>query len=448
MLAVFEFLLAALSFYISAWVVSSGDLGYARSLEGPLAPRAALLGALIVTGIAATGLYDIQQRLRFAGVWVRLIVGIGFAAIGLAVIGLLLPVVHRRALWLFALIVASVLIAALRYCFPLLLNPELFRRRVLVYGAGRRASSLLELRRRSDQRGFRIVAFLPADGDTIRLEDERVAAADLSLVDLAEQLDVTEIVVAMDDRRQGFPVRELLECKLSGINVVDLVPFLERETGRVKVELVHPGWIIFSEGFVHASKRRIVARVFDLIMSVGLLILTLPLMAAVCLAILLEDGRPLRFKQRRVGLMGKPFTLYKFRSMRKDAEADGGARWAQADDVRITRVGRIIRKFRFDELPQLVNVIRGDMSFVGPRPERPEFVAELAEKIPYYHERHYVKPGLTGWAQLSYPYGASEKDALEKLQYDLYYVKNRSLIFDLVILLQTAEVIVWRKGSR
>jgi sugar transferase (PEP-CTERM system associated) len=252
----------------------------------------------------------------------------------------------------------------------------------------------------------------------------------------------------MDDRRRGFPIRELLDCKSLGIDVVDILAFLERESGKVKVDLMEPSWIIFSEGFTRRGSRMAAFRLFDLGVSVTLLALSWPVMLLAALAILIEDGRPVLYRQTRVGMLGRNFELLKFRSMRKDAEIDGSARWAQLDDHRITKVGLWIRKLRIDELPQILNVIRGDMRFIGPRPERPDFVRELSEKIPYYHERHCVKPGLTGWAQLSYPYGSSERDALEKLQFDLYYVKNQSLIFDLMILLQTVEVVIWGKGAR
>jgi exopolysaccharide biosynthesis polyprenyl glycosylphosphotransferase len=206
--------------------------------------------------------------------------------------------------------------------------------------------------------------------------------------------------------------------------------------------------LIFSEGFEKPFWLRIVTRGADLLSAVILLVLAMPIMLAVALAIVLDDGWPVFYSQRRVGRMGKTFTLYKFRSMLRTAEADGAARWAQTTDRRVTRVGAIIRKLRLDELPQLFNVLCGHMSLVGPRPERPEFVVQLSEKIPYYPERHSVKPGITGWAQLSYPYGASDHDAQEKLQYDLYYIKHKSVILDLMILLQTLEVVLWRKGAR
>jgi sugar transferase (PEP-CTERM system associated) len=251
----------------------------------------------------------------------------------------------------------------------------------------------------------------------------------------------------MDDQRQGFPIRELLQCKFAGVDVIGILGFLERESGKVDVERLNPSWMIFAEGFTPRASRRIAARCLDLVGGLVLFALSWPIMIVVAAAVFLEDGAPVLYRQTRVGLHGHPFELLKFRSMRRHAET-GGAQWAQQRDPRVTRTGSLIRKLRLDELPQILNIIRGQMSLVGPRPERPEFVQGLAQKIPYYQERHCVKPGLTGWAQLQYPYGASEKDALEKLRYDLYYVKNQSFLLDLIILLQTAEVVIWQKGSR
>jgi sugar transferase (PEP-CTERM system associated) len=239
----------------------------------------------------------------------------------------------------------------------------------------------------------------------------------------------------------------LLRCRLSGIGVIDLIHFLERETGKVDVRLLNPSHIIFASGFTRNALRRFNVRALDIVGSLGLLLVAWPIFVVAAIAIYLEDRGPVLYRQARVGLEGRVFNLIKFRSMRVDAER-GRAQWATREDTRVTRVGRIMRKYRIDELPQIFNVLRGHMSIVGPRPERPEFVADLELKIPYYRERHYTKPGLTGWAQLCYQYGSSEDDAIEKLQYDLYYLKNHSLLFDLAILVQTAEVVLWQKGAR
>jgi sugar transferase (PEP-CTERM system associated) len=331
-----------------------------------------------------------------------------------------------------------------------MMDESIFKRRVLVYGVGQRTAAISSLRRRSDRRGFEIVGFVQPDGESVTVPVDRVLEASAGILDLCSRFDVHEIVVAMEDRRRGFPILGLLECRLAGLDVTELLTFLERETGRVRIDVLNPSWMIFGDGFRRDTLRLFSSRTLDLVASALLVTLSLPIMLLTMLAIKLEDGwrAPIFYGQARVGLGGQTFIVLKFRSMRTDAERDGQAQWAQKSDPRVTRVGAVIRKLRIDELPQILNVLAGHMSFVGPRPERPQFVAELAQKIPYYVQRHCVKPGITGWAQLCYPYGSSEQDALEKLQYDLYYIKNNTLLFDLAILVQTAEVVFMGKGAR
>lgn len=410
--------------------------------------RSVVFVGAVMLGLTATGLYQVRQRLTLHGVLTRIIISLGFAATILMVVYFMVPAVMvGRGWWALSLLITALFLGTTRAVFSRVVDRDLFRRRVLVYGAGKRAANLLQLRRRSDQRGFQVVAFLPVPGEERVITDERVDDSVGDLAALARKHDAEEIVIAMDDRRRAFPIRELLDCKFDGMHVIDIVSFLERETGKVKVDLMDPSWIIFADGFTQMSSRVHVFRLLDLVVCVGVLVLAWPFMLLSALAIFIEDGRPILYRQTRVGLQGRNFELLKFRSMYKDAERHG-ARWAERDDKRVTRVGAVIRKMRIDELPQLLNVLRGEMRFVGPRPERPEFVNNLTQQIPYYHERHCVKPGVTGWAQLSYPYGSSEKDAKEKLQFDLYYVKNQSLLFDLMILLQTLEVVIWGKGAR
>ena len=322
-------------------------------------------------------------------------------------------------------------------------------RRILVLGAGQRAEQFLQLRRQADQRGFKLVRFMKMPGDAeSELPQKRVRQMPRSLIEYCQRHEIDEIVIAQDDRRGKLPIRDLLECRLESIDITDVMNFLERETGKLNLTLVSPSWLIFENGFRRQLPRRIAQRVFDVISSSAVLLLASPIMLVTAILIYLEDRRPIFYRQERVGKGNVRFNVLKFRSMRIDAEAEGKAVWAKQDDDRVTKVGRVIRKLRIDELPQLINVLAGHMSVVGPRPERPEFVEKLSEQIPYYLERHRIKPGITGWAQLCYPYGSSEKDAFEKLQYDLYYVKNRTLVFDFMILLQTAEVVLWQKGAR
>ena len=332
-----------------------------------------------------------------------------------------------------------------------LAGEQVFKKRVIVYGAGRRAATLIQKQADGNLGGFRTIGFVPAMGDEpSAVSTERRIELRSTLLEHCRGHEVTEIVVAMDDGRAGFPFEAFLECRLAGIAVSDLTEFLERETGKVRIDLVHANWMVFSAGFERNSLQSYLERIFDVVASLALLALTWPLMILTVIAIKIEDGpaAPVLYQQTRVGERGQPFRLRKFRSMREDAERDGRAQWAVANDNRVTRVGRVIRKLRIDELPQILNVLTGEMSLVGPRPERPEFVSQLNTKIPLYRERHTIKPGITGWAQLCYPYGSNESDAAEKLQYDLFYVKNRTLLFYLAILVQTVEVILWGKGAR
>ncbi len=412
---------------------------------------AAVFGTANLISVLAFGLYSSRQRARTSGVFVRLVAAIGAAGVVTAAVFYTVP-----DLWLGRGVLAlssffSLIGAGLsRGVFVRMMDESLFKRRVLVYGVGQRTAAISGLRRRADRRGFEIVGFVQPDGESITVPMDRVLDASGGILELCTRLDVHEVVVAMEDRRRGFPILGLLECRLAGIEVTELLTFLERETGRVRIDVLNPSWMIFGDGFRRDPLRLFSSRMLDLVASAVLVIISLPVMLITIVAIKLEDGwrAPIFYGQARVGLGGQTFTVLKFRSMRTDAERDGRAQWAQKSDPRVTKVGAVIRKLRIDELPQILNVLAGHMSFVGPRPERPQFVAELAQKIPYYVQRHCVKPGITGWAQLCYPYGSSEQDALEKLQYDLYYIKNNTLLFDLAILVQTAEVVFMGKGAR
>ncbi len=427
-----------------------GLSSFAR-LQGPLWPRAVLFSGAMVASLLAFGLYSARQRARSAGIFIRVVAAVTSGIVLTAVCFYIIPdlwlgrgVLGLAALW------TGVIVMVLRLGFSRFVDETPFKRRVLVYGAGRNAAAVSGLRRRADQRGFVLLGFVRSQGEGLEVPEDRVLDPNNGLLDLCRGLNVDEIVVAMDDRRRAFPIAELLECRLAGFDVTELLTFLERETGRVRIDVLNPSWLIFGEGFKRGSLRLFTAGAIDIVASLLLLVVALPFMLATAIAIKLEDGwrAPVLYRQARAGLGGRPFNLLKFRSMHVDAESDGEARWAERSDSRVTRVGAVIRKLRIDELPQIINVLRGEMCFVGPRPERPQFVAELADRIPYYMQRHCVKPGITGWAQLCYPYGSSEQDALEKLQYDLYYIKNNGFLFDLSIVAQTAEVVFMGKGAR
>jgi len=280
------------------------------------------------------------------------------------------------------------------------------------------------------------------------VSSQRVIARGGPLEQVARQLRIDEIIVAVRQQRGGvLPLRSLLDCRLGGVRVTDLSRFFERVHGQVPIESLKVSWLIYGNGYRQNWRRTFMKRVFDILVAAVLLVLTLPIMFIVALMILLEDGGPIVYRQQRVGARGAVFTLLKFRSMSKNAEK-GNAVWASVNDDRVTRVGKFLRRTRVDELPQLLNVLKGEMSFVGPRPERPEFVAMLTERIPFYAVRHSVKPGLTGWAQVRYSYGATVEQSVKKLEYDLYYVKNHTLVLDLVILLETVRVVLLGEGAR
>jgi len=349
-----------------------------------------------------------------------------------------------------ASVFALFLMGVTRTLFFGVAGEDSFKRHVLVLGAGHRAKRLLEdLSAPLNRKGFRLHGCVPLKGEPVFLDRESIREIPGTLHDFVIKDRVDEIVVAVDDRRKGLPMDDLLECKMEGVSILDGASFYERESRKVALEMISQGWLVFSDGFNVSTVSGVRKRTLDLMASLTLLAVTWPFMLLTAIAIKFEDGwrAPVFYSQDRVGLNGRTFKVQKFRSMRTDAEKSGAV-WAQRDDNRVTRVGAFIRKVRIDELPQIFNVITGDMAFVGPRPERPVFVSKLAESIPFYNERHRVKPGITGWAQLCFAYADNEEDSREKLRYDLYYIKNQSLLLDILIILQTVEVVLFKKGSR
>jgi sugar transferase (PEP-CTERM system associated) len=325
---------------------------------------------------------------------------------------------------------------------------KMLRRRILVFGTGHQALAVKRALDHSDPSAD-IIGFFPGTNeDQPQVLPNLILSRSQSLTDTARNLKAEEIVVALSERRGGsMPLRELLDCKLQGIRVLDLASHFEQTLGQIRLDSLYAGWLIFGDGFSQGAFRTIVKRLFDIVCASILILLALPVMTITAILIAMEDGFPLLYRQERVGVNGRLFNVIKFRSMRRDAEKDGKPIWAQAKDNRVTRVGQFIRKLRIDELPQLFSVLKGDMSLVGPRPERPFFVDQLTKEIPFYAVRHSVKPGVTGWAQVRYHYGATVEDSAEKLQYDLYYVKNHSLLLDIVVLFETVGVVLTGKGA-
>jgi sugar transferase (PEP-CTERM system associated) len=380
----------------------------------------------------------------------RTCVSFGIAIFVVVTIYYLFPKFHvARSVLVFAVIFAFLGIMITRFLFYHIVNLERLKRRFLVIGSGKKAHELIKINDSFVHKGFTIVGFLALPDEISIVDQGKLISYDKKIIAIAEEYKVDEIVIALDDRNQNFPLNELLDCKMSGLTIMNMIAFYEREQGIISLENVNPSWLVSCDGFAQGDLRSLEKRCFDVIASLMLLGVAWPFMLLTALAIFLESGfkGPIIYRQIRVGENNHDFEVLKFRSMKPDAEKNG-AQWARQNDDRITRVGRVIRKCRLDELPQIFNVLRGDMSFVGPRPERPEFVQGFNETIPYYRERHRVKPGITGWAQLCYPYGADENDTIQKLQYDLYYVKNYSLFLDFSIMFNTVEVILWGKGAR
>jgi sugar transferase (PEP-CTERM system associated) len=320
-------------------------------------------------------------------------------------------------------------------------------KRVLVLGTGQLAGQMGKLIT-STRCNHVLTGYLRCGSEPVNVPECTIVGSEENIMETAKRENVHKIVVSMSEKRGVFPLESVLICKFSGIKVMDAPAFYENATGKLLLEHINPSWFIFSQGFKLTSMFRIVKRMMDLVVASALLILILPLLPIIAILIKLDSPGPVLFRQNRVGRGDTVFTLYKFRTMGVDAEKTTGAVWAQENDPRITSLGRILRKTRIDEIPQLYNVFRGDMSLVGPRPERPEFVKELKTIIPYYSGRHYLKPGITGWAQVCYPYGASVEDALEKLRYDMYYIKNGNIAFDLLIIIKTIKVVLFGRGGR
>jgi sugar transferase (PEP-CTERM system associated) len=399
----------------------------------------------------ALGLYDSKLRVNFRGVFRRLLMCVAVAFFILTMIN---PFYGQQILPIEILALASfvsfIVINLFRY-FTFKIDFFGFNRRVvLVLGAGERASIIeRRMRRDVDRQNFSVHGYIIMEGDSEEgIKEETRISLEGSLVNYVLEHGIEEIVVASDERRNNLPVDELFACKIRGVEITEILDFIERETGQIAVNLIYPSWVIYSNGFASVNYlRNTLDWFFNAVMAMVLFIVTWPVMLLTIILMKIDEGfrAPIFYFQERVGVDGEPFNIIKFRSMRLDAEKFG-AQMASEDDPRITKIGNYLRKYRIDELPQMYNVICGDMGFVGPRPERPEFVQGLIKNIPYYNERHNVKPGLTGWAQLKYPYGATEADSLEKLKYDLYYIKHRSFLLDLLILIRTVEVVLFGKG--
>lgn len=430
--------------------ISTGlSISYARNdvyfevLSAPLSLEPLVFISLTFVSLLTVGVYSRQFLTDMKMSLLAILIGHGFA---FGYMSIIFYIVKDIEIWRSALIPALVLSALgifiAHVIFDRLASVRLFRRRVLIFGCGQLAARALQAIEHSPY--LTCVGCQPCASEPVAVPAPLCLDKEASLFDLVRRFHADEIVTATADRRGHLPIDDLLECRLNGLQITDFSSFIEQQEGHVEIDGLQPSWIVYGGKVSNGPfAQRWAKRLSDIISGLLVMVFSAPVALLVAVAIFLESKGPILYRQKRVGLNGQEFTIWKFRSMKTDAEPHGQVLWASPDDQRVTRVGRILRRLRLDELPQIWNVLVGDMSFVGPRPERPEFVALLAREIPYYNYRHTVKPGISGWAQIYYPYGNTHRDALEKLKYDLYYVKNYSLVLDFIVLIQTLRVILW-----
>lgn len=412
---------------------------------------AMVFATVMILSMSALGMYQISFVEGVRATVSRLVPSaiLGFALITL--IFYLFPNIYvGRGIVGYMFLLAIPAITITRFIFFETSKRKLFQSRVMFLGSGALARECAMLAEDPEvKHKYNIVGYVPVANEICCISDEKLLISEGSLMDMVTRYDINEIIVTIEDRRGGaLPIRDLLDCKASGVKIVDSAAFFEREYCQIRVDSLQPSWLVFGNGFDQGYFRMACKTGFDVLASLLILISTLPVLLITALFIFLEDRGPIFYRQERVGKEGRLFMVLKFRSMSTDAERAGTPQWAATNDPRTTKVGRIIRVLRIDELPQIINVLIGDMSFVGPRPERPYFVEKLCQEVPYYNFRHSIKPGITGMAQVRYQYGASVEDALQKLQYDLYYVKNSSFFLDILIFIDTVQVVILGKGSR
>lgn len=450
LLLTIDCVLATGSFCLAYLLRFHFNLAEAINSMGALPPRTIAYAFWIMIGLLATGLYRARQRPRTSETVARVLIGIAIGGFCFILFFFMFPTLNTgRGVVSLAMAFTCMTVCIGRLVLLPVIDRNPVKTRVLVLGVGPVAMKIARLRRASDRRGFEIVGYIASnDFERAMAEQNKLLRPVISAEAVPEFSGVDEMIVALDERRGALPTEMLMGVKSRGIPVTDIISFLERETGRIDHDLLSPAWFVYTDAGFTDSIYRGLKRFVDVMLSAVIFVLASPIFLAVILLIWIEDGirAGVFYRQSRIGHGGRQFELLKFRSMRVDAESESGPLWSAKDDDRITFVGKLIRRFRIDELPQLLNVIKGEMSIVGPRPERPEFVELLNAEVPMFNLRHSVRPGLTGWAQLNFPYGASVPDAREKLTYDLYYIKNASLILDVLIFLQTIEVVIWGKA--
>ena len=440
--------------YAAVLIAAFLRLDSASFLSREVLGKALVIMAVCQSCLYYNELYNLKVTDTALEMGLRLTKAMGIASILLALIYYCIPsLLIERDVFFITLLFLIILVVSWRFGYYWILKKKMFTEKVMILEGGMLSQEIIdEINSRPDS-GYQVSAIISAN--SISPSDSTASSGGIphfsmnqTLCELAESLYTHKIIVAMDEKRGKLPTKELLRCRMNGIQIIEGASLYEELTGKIFVEKLNPSWLIFSEGFTKSSSIRFLKRITGLFVASVCLLLLSPLIGIIALAIKLDSKGPVIFNQHRSGEHGNLFMLHKFRSMIDNAEAASGPIWATSNDRRVTRVGRILRKYRMDEIPQMWNVLKGDMSFVGPRPERPEFVNKLSDMIPYYSVRHNVKPGITGWAQVSYRYGASVEDACEKLKYDLFYVKNMSLIMDLIIIFKTAKIVLLKSGAR
>ncbi len=445
-----EGLIIYLSVLLACWAILDGSTDL---LDPGLSAKALLITFICQTFLYYYDLYDLNVTKTFLELGIRLLQALGSSSIFLAIIYFFLPLmIIEKGIFIISVCFIVIFITAWRYGYLIVLNREMFNQKIILLGSGELAQNITaEINAKRDS-GYKIAATVTEHHDAACFEDissGRTICKEnyKDLCEIAQNLKIKKIIVALKEKRKAFPTEELLKCRVNGIEILEGNSFYEMLTGKLIVEQINPAWLIFSDGFHKPFTKRFFKRSTDILFSLILLIITLPVIIVIAILIKIDSKGPAIFSQERVGMNKKIYRVHKFRSMIADAEQHSGPVWAKKDDDRITRIGKFIRRCRIDEIPQLWNVLKGDMSFVGPRPEREFFVEKLEKIIPYYRERFTVKPGLTGWAQINYGYGATVEDAIEKLNYDLFYIKNMSILMDLMVVLRTVKTVFFSKGA-
>jgi sugar transferase (PEP-CTERM system associated) len=439
--------------YVSVLMAALIRFGTANAafLSSEILGKALVIMVVCQVSLYYNDLYDLKVTDTYLELGLRMTKALGIATIVLAILYYCVPFfLIGRGIFFVSVAFLILLVVSWRYVYSWIVKRKMLTEKIMILGSGNLFTEIINEIGSRPYSGYEVAGVISANSasPSAILHGMPILESNQPLCELVDSLQARKIVVAMDERRGKLPGKELLDCKIKGIEITEGQTLYEALTGKIFVERLNPSWLIFSEGFHKSSTSRLVQRLLGFSAAAAGLLLILPLIALIAVAIKLDSKGPVLFMQDRCGEDGRIFHLYKFRSMVDNAEEYTGARWAEDDDSRVTRVGRILRRYRLDEIAQMWNVLKGDMSFIGPRPERPEFVGELVRMIPYYSQRNSVKPGITGWAQVSYGYGASVQDAIEKLKYDLFYIKNVSLVLDLVILWKTVKIVLLKSGAR